>query len=370
MTATQPKCVEAAAPGDWPEEGLETLGACPVCAGTGRSLVHAGLRDGLRGDGYAVAPGRWNLYRCAGCGAGYLDPRPNVESIGMAYLQKDTPGPVGQEDLNPRSAWRRYRAALRNGYLNAHYGYQLTPAKGQGPLWLSSKQRQRYDTYVAYLRYPGKGARVLDVGCGPGHFLVKMRAAGWEVCGIEPNPKAAAAVAAAGLDVRVGMLETLALPEGHFDAVSLHHVIEHLHDPIATLRLCLRVLKPGGVITVATPNFEAAGHRVFGPDWFPLIPPRHLVLFTAASLSCALAAAGFQPEPAIRLRLGAHEMFRRGMHIRNGSCPRSEQPPLPALSRLKARWLAWRADRATCMKPELAEELVLLARRPGPAAVR
>jgi SAM-dependent methyltransferase len=80
-----------------------------------------------------------------------------------------------------------------------------------------------------------------------GSHLVKTRTAAWEVCGVEPNPKVAAAVAAAGIDVRVGMLETLDLPEGRFDAVSLHHVIEHLHDPIATLRLCLGVLKPGGV---------------------------------------------------------------------------------------------------------------------------
>src|SRR5439155_5528518 len=122
---------------------------------------------------------------------------------------------------------------------------------------------QRLDKYTGYLCYPGKGARLLDIGCGNGCFLLQMRALGWEVTGVEPDPKSAAEAAAAGLDVRVGLLDDQSLPERHYDAVSLSHVIEHLHNPLETLCICRQILKPGGIIFIATPNFAAGGHRLF-----------------------------------------------------------------------------------------------------------
>ncbi len=343
----------------WPEDGLEAVPVCPVCGGAEKALLHGGLRDRLSG----CAPGEWNLYRCATCGTGHLDPRPNLATIALAYSRYFNYG-SGSSVGRPRSAWRRHRQAQRNAYLNAQYGYQLAPATARSPRWLSQTRRQRFDDYVAYLPYPGTGARLLDVGCSTGGFLRQMREVGWEVCGVEPDPKAAAEAAAGGRDVRVGTLETASLPESHFDAVTLHHVIEHLHDPVGTLRLCRRVLKPGGTISIATPNLEAGGHRRFGPDWFPLEPPRHLVLFTPASLARALALAGFEPEPGIRLRLVAPEMFRRSVHLQCGCGLIRDRRALPVSAKLKAAWLAWQADRATRARPDLAEELVLLARRP------
>ena len=197
-----------------------------------------------------------------------------------------------------------------------------------------------------------------------------MRELGWEVCGVEPDPKSAARAAAGGLDVRVGLLGAQSLPEAHFDAVSLNHVIEHLHDPLGTLRMCRLILKPGGSISIATPNFTAEGHRLFGPDWFPLDPPRHLVLFTPESLRRALELSGFKPEPAIRLRLSAKEMFMRSMHLRHGSDPMRQHPTLPLAAKVRGAWLARRAGRATRARAELTEELVLLASRPDGDAQR
>jgi len=267
-------------------------------------------------------------------------------------------------ELPPRSAWRRHRTAQRNAYLNTRYGYQLIPAAARVPRWLSTDRRQRWDKHVAFLRYPGRGARLLDVGCGNGRFLMQMRAVGWEVCGVEPDPKSAAQAAAAGLDVRTGLLPDASLPGEHFDAVTLSHVIEHLHKPIETLHECRRILKPGGTISIATPNLGGQGHHVFGPDWFALDPPRHLVLFTPDSLRQALQMAGFEPEAALRPRVAAKDIFRRSMHVRNGSDPMSERPALPFATRLKAVWLAQAAHRATRARAEAGEELVLLARRP------
>ena len=326
-------------------------------------MIHARLRDRV----FFCAPGEWNLHRCAACGTGYLDPRPDVTTIGLAYAHYFTHGAAGDPKQGQPSAWRRHRMAQRNAYLNQQYRYDLSPAAPRPPRWLSTDRRQRWDKYVGFLNWPGTGARLLDVGCANGGFMLQMRAAGWEAAGVEPDPKSAAQAKAAGLDVRAGLLEANMFPEAHFDAVTLNHVIEHLHDPIDTLRHCFSQLKPGGVISIATPNLASYGHSLFGGDWFALDPPRHLVLFTPDSLRLALKASGFAPEPALRLRIVSKNIFRRSMHVQNGSDPMREKPALSLATRWKAAWLSGRADRMTWARPELTEELVQLARRPVPS---
>jgi 2-polyprenyl-3-methyl-5-hydroxy-6-metoxy-1,4-benzoquinol methylase len=348
----------------WPKEGLEAVPVCPVCGAADRALLHGGLRDRV----FFCAPGEWSLHQCAGCGAGYLDPRPTRESVGLAYSEYFTHGSPNAITLQPRSAWRRYRTAQRNAYLNARYGYQLAPATARSPRWLTTGRRQRFDRFVGCLPFPGSGARLLDLGCGSGTFLAQMRAVGWEVWGLEPDAKAAAAATAAGLRVQVGLLETTPQPEASFDAITLNHVIEHLHDPLTTLRLCWRALKPGGVLFIACPNLGALGHRWFGADYFPLDPPRHLILFTLPCLRRALQAAGFQVEPSRAPQLVAREILLRSQHVRRGSDPMRRKPRLSLPERLKVLWLARCADRATLAEPELAEELVVLSQRPASGA--
>jgi SAM-dependent methyltransferase len=254
--------------------------------------------------------------------------------------------------------------AERNAYLNARYNYQLSPAVSRFPPWLSARRRQRFDKFVCFLRYPGKGARVLDIGCGNGRVMMQLRSVGWEVRGVEPDPKSAAHARIAGLDVRTGLLEPGAWPEGHFDAITTNHVIEHLHDPVGILRTCAQVLKPGGQISIATPNFVSRGHQIFGRDWLALDVPRHLVLFTPSSLRKALEGSGFQPESALRLEPDAKEIFQRSMHVRYGNDPIRERASLlPIKARFRAAWLARKANRATRANPELAESLILTAIR-------
>src|SRR5436190_282800 len=65
----------------WPTEDLEELDGCPVCSDPRRALLHDGLEDRI----FGAAPGRWQLWRCQGCGCAYVDPRPTRESIGVAY---------------------------------------------------------------------------------------------------------------------------------------------------------------------------------------------------------------------------------------------------------------------------------------------
>ena len=344
----------------WPEDGLERVAACPVCASTSRTTFHRGLKDRL----FFSAPGSWDMHRCNGCGSGYLDPRPNPATIGLAYTSYYTHNPPPADSQTSVSKHRLRRIAQRNAYLNAVYGYDLQPASSRHPFFLSTDRRQRWDKHVGYLRFPGQGARLLDVGCGNGKFVAQMKSVGWEAIGIDPDPVSSAQAAAAGLDVRSGSIETLpGIEDKSFDAVSLHHVIEHLHKPLETLRRCWQVLKPGGTIVIATPNFSSLGHSVFGADWFHLSPPMHLVMFTPDSLKGALEAAGFEPDLECRPRVGAAEVLERSQQIRRRGDPMRMTPHLSLADRIRVGLLSRRADRETKCEPVLAEELVLLAKR-------
>lgn len=345
---------------EWPADGLENVPNCPVCGRGRRHLAHAELDDRI----FRCAPGRWNFYRCDGCGSGWLDPRPTPSTISLAYSRYYTHAQGSGANTHPVSGWRRFRIAQRNSYLNANYGYNLK-AIAWNPIFLSDARRRRFDVFTGYLRFPGIGARVLDIGCGNGTFLWQMRSLGWEVCGVEPDPQSAAHAQSAGLDVRVGSLQQQLLPEASFDAITAFHVIEHMHDPVDTLRCCFKLLKPGGHITLATPNLGSFGYQRYGPAWLGLDPPRHLVLFTDNSLRQTLEGNGFVVSRPRHPCLTARHFFKKSLIVQRGSDPTERHSRLPWPARLEMEWLAAKANHAAWKNPAFAEELILLGQKPA-----
>jgi SAM-dependent methyltransferase len=132
-------------------------------------------------------------------------------------------------------------------------------------------------------------------------WLSTMRDLGWRVEGVDFDPAAAAAAAARGLAVRCGSLERQAFPDATFDAITMSHVVEHLPDPLQTLTECARILKPGGRLILWTPNTASLGHHLLKQCWRGLEPPRHLHLFSPASVRALLEKAGF-PRISVRSR--------------------------------------------------------------------
>jgi SAM-dependent methyltransferase len=140
-----------------------------------------------------------------------------------------------------------------------------------------------------------KPGRILDVGCGVGHFLNGMKRRGWQVFGTEVSEEAAAyARERFDLEVFVGPLEQAEFPAACFDAVTLWHVLEHLHDPLATLREINRLLKNDGLLVFAIPNWDSVDARLFGEFWVGLDMPRHLYTFPHPALEKLLAKTGFK----------------------------------------------------------------------------
>lgn len=105
--------------------------------------------------------------------------------------------------------------------------------------------RRRLHTLLSVLGRQAPGAKLLDVGCSSGAFLVAARETGLDAEGVEISPEAAAAARRAGFRVFTGLLEDAAYPDASFDAVTLIELLEHLREPRALLAECRRILRPG-----------------------------------------------------------------------------------------------------------------------------
>lgn len=210
--------------------------------------------------GVLPIPGDFAMHECLGCGALHVVPQPTPEQLGGFYEE-------------------------------SYYGG--SPHKFIGPVarLVSLFQGGRARRLSRHLSPP---ARVLDVGCGNGAFLVRLQQRGFEVEGTELTRFAVERVPPeSGIPVHVGDLRELDLPSDHYDAVTMWHVLEHVRDPRATCEAVARVLRPGGYFLMALPNVASWQASLFGMHWFHHDPPRHLFGLNPRSLSLLLSRHGF-----------------------------------------------------------------------------
>src|SRR5205085_7876190 len=113
MSSADPETATPLPSGDWPPEGIEEIDDCPVCRSAVSSVLYENLSDRI----FRCAPGRWRLLQCQGCGCAYLSPRPTVSTIGLAYSNYFTHGPLAEMETDG-SGIKRFIRSLRNGYLN------------------------------------------------------------------------------------------------------------------------------------------------------------------------------------------------------------------------------------------------------------
>lgn len=155
--------------------------------------------------------------------------------------------------------------------------------------------------------------RILDVGCGLGELLEQIDGR-HEAFGIDGSGRS---VEICRARTRASILQNdlagAAFPEGHFDAVVTHHVIEHVDEPVGLIREVRRILKPGGRFVVGTPDFSCAAARRFGDRFRLLHDATHVSLFTEDSLLRLLRDEGFTVEatekPFFGTRFATAEAF-------------------------------------------------------------
>jgi 2-polyprenyl-3-methyl-5-hydroxy-6-metoxy-1,4-benzoquinol methylase len=335
---------------------------CVVCGSEGRQL-YEGVPDLMLG-----IAGRWRVVRCLGpeCGTLWLDPAPLQEDLPNAYQNYLT-----HDSGRPLLGVARRRDRVRAAVLAQWLGYPakvtvldrlLARVAGWIPPLRQSVQRE-----VMFVPYR-PGGRLLEIGCGNGRQLERLAQAGWQVQGVDFDPRAVQTARSLGLPVALGDLAAQGFAAESFDAIVSSHVIEHVPDPVALLRECRRLLKPDGILVVMTPNAEAFGHRLYSAAWVGLDPPRHLYVFSAWALVRMARQASLEPT-ALHSRWIAAAGWFLASRMRARAAVEGSFTALPGPEmRFPLRyWLLAALEALSCaLGRPWGEELVLVAR---PAAV-
>jgi SAM-dependent methyltransferase len=226
---------------------MQQLNACPICQ-------HSNLMPAFDVKDYTVSHETFHLVKCASCHFLFTNPRPDKTEIGAYYKSEDYISHTNSKSglINTLYQWARKRAI--NGKL------RLLEEVCEGPRTL------------------------LDYGCGTGEFLSAAVSRGWTGAGLEPD---SGAREQARNNYRLNVEDPDALkrlPDGQFGAITLWHVLEHVHDLQETLAELKRCLASNGSLIIAVPNAEALEAVHYGTHWAAYDVPRHLYHFTQDSM--------------------------------------------------------------------------------------
>ncbi len=233
---------------------------CPNCGKNDFTvLFESNMRDGDFQEGvdtvYMLPGGKYGRHvECRNCRLIYVNPIENEGRINQDYSKMESiDAPVMR-------------------------GSRLRAAKSQ----------------LQLLKKHTSGTNLLDIGCGEGFFLFSASKAGYVTKGVELSQDAAAyARKEFGLDVEAKPFEELHFPENHFDVVTLWQVLEHVPYPLMILKEVHRILKPGGLVAVSTPDIGGMLARILGTRWWN-IRRVHINQFTTETLRGMLGNAGFK----------------------------------------------------------------------------
>jgi len=234
---------------------------CPLCDATALFAFNAG--DSF----YGVTEYRADLYRCRSCRSLFQHPVPDRATIASFY-----PSGYWQETAKPSRL-----ARLQQIYINFMLERDLMG-------WVRAMKL-------------ASGSRFLDVGCSRGDWLALIGAAGYQVEGIEADPRAAAyARTKHSLTVHELDGDSWEPEQDSYAGISFFHLLEHLRDPRAFLGKVFHGLQPGGKLLLRIPHVNSLQASVLGANWKGLEIPRHIMLFSRKALVDLLTAQGFQVE--------------------------------------------------------------------------
>ena len=213
-----------------------------------------------RVDGYSII-------ECASCGFKHIDPLPSKEELNNLYRQEF------------------YSEEKPDYFKNAKEDFSW---------WMAT-----YNNYYSLLEKHTKGRKILDVGSGPGDFLVCGKKRGWKTLGIEPSVAAYKYSKNRKLSVINNFFSYEAVRQyGFFDAIHAAMVLEHVPDPISFIKDMKKLLKPNGILAIYCPNDYNPLQEIlqkklkFKPWW--VVPKHHLNYFDAASMKKVLVKTGFE----------------------------------------------------------------------------
>ena len=225
---------------------------------------------------------------------GYDVPSPYLQDDGYIFVRCRNCGLVYQ---NPQPVFED----LRRRYSQGYFEYEIDNEANFFHLMTLGLRDIGFDSLcdqMSKLQLATHGAErrtFLDVGCATGMLLEHMRDAGWSVRGVDLTPESAEyGRSHRGLDIFAGTLHEAQIPSASQAVVHFSHLIEHVPSPRHFLGEVGRVLAPGGLVLVTTPNVNGLQARLFRNLWRSAIAD-HVYLFSNRTLRRTLAAAGLRP---------------------------------------------------------------------------
>jgi len=222
---------------------FEKLEACPVCS-------HTSFSNHIICDDHSVSGESFALVKCRKCSLLFTNPRPSAEFLDKYYESDD------------------YISHTNTSNSLLHIGYKVAR-------WYMLHKKER----LIRTLNQGKG-QLLDFGCGTGHFLKHCKQKGWIVSGIEPNHKAN--VMASKL-LNQPIHQTIKDSKTKFDLVTAWHVLEHVPDPMKTIKALRKRLTDNGHLVIAVPNHLSFDAMHYKDKWAGFDVPRHLFHFNQES---------------------------------------------------------------------------------------
>jgi len=236
-----------------------TYTSCPACEATSIHIV-------LTARDYTVSHNEFEIWECGVCTLRFTQHAPDAVSI-KAYYQSENY--ISHTNTNKGLVNRLY-----------HFVRKQT---------LAGKRK-----LVTAATDKSAGKTLLDIGAGTGAFVQHMHLHGWQATGLEPD-ETARQRAVAVHQVKLLPIEQLnIIEENSFDAITLWHVLEHVHALHNCLQQLKKIIKPGGSIFIAVPNYTSYDAGIYKSYWAAYDVPRHLYHFSPVSMKQLLEKNGLK----------------------------------------------------------------------------
>jgi len=232
--------------------------SCPVC--------NAGcIRADLVAKDYTVSNENFDIWACDNCDLKYTDNIPEQSAIGKYYQSSNY---ISHSDT-------------KAGVINKLYHKVRTHT-------LKTKRK-----LIEKFTQKSRG-EILDIGCGTGAFLNNMQQADWKITGLEPDENAIKTANSLYNIFPKNPDELFSLPSNNFDAITMWHVLEHVHQLQEYIEQLKNLIKPDGVIFIAVPNYQSFDAEVYGAHWAAYDVPRHLYHFSPKSMEKLVSLHGLK----------------------------------------------------------------------------
>jgi 2-polyprenyl-3-methyl-5-hydroxy-6-metoxy-1,4-benzoquinol methylase/ribosomal protein L37AE/L43A len=231
---------------------------CPVCNSTDINPL-------LTVKDYTVSKEEFVIWQCGQCSLRFTQDVPDADTIGPYYQSEEYISHTNTSKGLVNQLYQRVRK-----------------------LTLEQKAKLIKDTTGQ------THGKLLDVGCGIGAFVHTMQQKGWQATGLEPDATTRKlSKELYGLELKEAS-ELFNLPPASFDAITLWHVLEHVHDLQSYIGQLKTLLKSTGLLFIAVPNYQSVDASIYGSSWAAYDVPRHLYHFTPKAIQVLMKQHGLQ----------------------------------------------------------------------------